>query len=591
MNMERFVAGFNLCSERNFQQLRIASLSATLIVLIHSAASVNAEPIIVGNQIQTPDDGWYQVQNASSYEQICGGQSVCSVVDGTYHVINHTTGERFENIVVSDTELPDEDPAEAQDIDPLDSADDVEVSGNRISFADDGWYQVQNAETFEVVCAGANSCDVPNGVFIVVNHSTGMRLEGVEVPQADSLTGEGVLVIGNRILWPDDGWYQVQDAETFDVICAGTSFCDVDDGTYIVVNHTTGQRYENVIVGDNVSPDDATDVDDTTINALNAMEIWREIVAVVNEDRINDLFNSLESELNFIGKELFLGNTVDEIVLSETFEADPPYLFQNSLDDMSLVAIPEGSLYTCASGGNVASYMGSTGYDNVFDQCAVGSLVYDGMTGTRDFFIDEIGSQPWENFARTTSTGDSTMLSGRSFAGNESLGFIDQTSGWSDLDFVQTGDAGEFSLNGYSVTRTSFDSEFAAIPNVGQEIDGIFVPFLVYELAETISGSFSVAASWTGSSEPLNVDIDLRYQDNVVLAFDNPELEFPARDTEQPFYWEEGSVSINATDGSSLTATPSETPSGSFVLTLDDGEVVGVVPSVDEFEVKRGVYP
>jgi len=49
--------------------------------------------------------------------------------------------------------------------------------------------------------------------------------------------------------WLDDGWYQVQDDSTFATICEGTQYCDVSAGTYIVINHSTGQRWEGVLVG------------------------------------------------------------------------------------------------------------------------------------------------------------------------------------------------------------------------------------------------------------------------------------------------------------------------------------------------------
>ena len=39
------------------------------------------------------------------------------------------------------------------------------VSGNVISWTDDGWHQVQLQSTHESVCNGGRQCTVPNGVM------------------------------------------------------------------------------------------------------------------------------------------------------------------------------------------------------------------------------------------------------------------------------------------------------------------------------------------------------------------------------------------------------------------------------------------
>ena len=56
------------------------------------------------------------------------------------------------------------------------------------------------------------------------------------------------LVAGDTVTWPSDGWYQVQDATDYSQICAGVQSCTVERGAYIVINHTTEQRFEPVIV-------------------------------------------------------------------------------------------------------------------------------------------------------------------------------------------------------------------------------------------------------------------------------------------------------------------------------------------------------
>lgn len=52
----------------------------------------------------------------------------------------------------------------------------VTVGANgTISWLPNGWYQVQDAITYESLCEGGDSCSVPPGRYIVINHSTGDR--------------------------------------------------------------------------------------------------------------------------------------------------------------------------------------------------------------------------------------------------------------------------------------------------------------------------------------------------------------------------------------------------------------------------------
>lgn len=82
----------------------VLSLVISLVLSLALPGVAVAMPSVSGTTITLPTDpGWYQVQNASTFESICEGQiSVCDVTPGTYIVINHTSSERFENIVVND---------------------------------------------------------------------------------------------------------------------------------------------------------------------------------------------------------------------------------------------------------------------------------------------------------------------------------------------------------------------------------------------------------------------------------------------------------------------------------------------------------
>lgn len=135
------------------------------------------------------------------------------------------------------------------------------VSGNLISWPDDGWYQVQRQDNYEAVCAGTRQCTVPAGTYIVINHDTGQRWPDTVVTGTSPV--DGLVVSGNTLSWPDDGWYQVQRADTYAQVCAGTRACVVPEGTYNVINHTSGQRWENIPVeGAEGSPDGGVGADE-----------------------------------------------------------------------------------------------------------------------------------------------------------------------------------------------------------------------------------------------------------------------------------------------------------------------------------------
>lgn len=118
------------------------------------------------------------------------------------------------------------------------------VNGNTITVEADGWYQFQRASDYGEVCSGTYECTVPPGLYIVVNHSNQQRWDPVIVSGSPT----EIEVEGNRIVLPDDGWYQVQHGQTYKSICEGATYCDVQPGSYIVINHTTQQRFEPVYV-------------------------------------------------------------------------------------------------------------------------------------------------------------------------------------------------------------------------------------------------------------------------------------------------------------------------------------------------------
>lgn len=116
------------------------------------------------------------MQNASDFTTVCEGGRQCSVVAGSYTVINHTTGQRYADIQIA---------GDASNATRDTSSNDIRFDDNYINLPDDGWYEVQYADTYQSACQGSSSsCAVGYGEFIVINHTTGVRTT-VNNPEPD----------------------------------------------------------------------------------------------------------------------------------------------------------------------------------------------------------------------------------------------------------------------------------------------------------------------------------------------------------------------------------------------------------------------
>ncbi len=529
--------------------------------------TVIANPSVSGNRISWLDDGWYQVQVAGTDTELCAGTRFCDVPDGNYVVINHTSGERFERIAVGD-DLG----AGSHPVSP------VTVTGFRINWPDDGWYQVQDAVTYESVCNGTTYCEVPTGIYNVINHTKGIRYESISVT-GTTTEDNTVIVEGNRLSWPDNGWYQVQNAETFEELCGGGTSCMVPDGSYIVINHSNGQRFEDIVV-----PDTHGTTDAPQLTAANARSVWKQIVAVINERKINAHFGLLADELNFQNKQFFLSNTVDDIVFSESINVDPPFRFETDFGSNEFVDVSRSSVYTCAAGGGIQSYNPAeiNGGAVIFQQCVIGAATYNGSVGLRNIFRGAISRQPFSHFERRA--GDVfTSVTGEAFGGNQSFVVTNRRDGWRSLDF-QYNDT--LRLDDYSIERITVDSEFDNGNHGGVFVDGEFLSVNRYNRQNRIVGSFSVSAPWTGGFVWF-VDVGLGFADDVLLISGQPNREFSTRDPVKAFEWESGSVVITANDGSRMNARPTGNSANAFTLTVDNGETIGPIVSEGEFEILR----
>ncbi|MGQ7845590.1 hypothetical protein ACUNV4_13990 [Granulosicoccus sp. 3-233] len=209
-------------------------------VVLGDSTELPIEPVVSGNLIELPDDGWYDVQRVLTGETVCQSGEECTVEDGRYRVSGVTDGVSTSwDVVVGEPVEP------VIDQDGFLRA--LLVSDRTISWFADGWYQVQDANTYAQICGGGDACTVPEaGEYIVINHTLGLRAE-LEISDRS-----GPVVNNNTISWPRDGWYQVKSEDSGRVLCEGVDACSFPDGSYLVsrLYHGGGTTWRVELGGD-----------------------------------------------------------------------------------------------------------------------------------------------------------------------------------------------------------------------------------------------------------------------------------------------------------------------------------------------------
>lgn len=472
---------------------------------------VSATPTVNDTTISWPDDGWYQVQDATTYSEVCAGGRSCSVASGTYVVINHSTGERFRGIEVGEVEG--------------DSS--VVVAGDTISWPDDGWYQVQDATTYLEVCAGGRSCSVAPGVYVVINHSTEERFRGITVGEIED--GSSVVVSGNTISWPDDGWYQVQDEATHTEVCGGGRSCIVESGTYVVINHSTGERFNDIVVPvGNISNPEPVD----SLITLDSYEpILQELVKLINGTPMAQTLSIqpaiTDTGITFVSVS---SGPVEDEVFGLGFVRD----------------------YSCDAGGTIETHTFSAPGSRIltFADCALEAGNFDGTL--KEFNIGREGTGVTATDYSVELNDQTRRLSGRRGvsrlrSGPSSIRF------WENTEFDAQSSEGILSLRSYELDVSSnFSFESRANDS------NLFV-------------SFDVTAPWTGEQ---SIHVEATLQASI--------------EPDTAFSWQTGEVMVVAEDGSQLTLTPANAVQRTFNIALSGHDSVITRQWADGFEIFCG---
>ncbi|MGQ7845324.1 hypothetical protein ACUNV4_12655 [Granulosicoccus sp. 3-233] len=555
------------------------SLTGVLVGLSLSCTSGIAQvaPTMEGQTIMMPGDGWYQVQSRSDYREICAGVSSCEVPMGRYIVINHTTGERFEDIRV--------------ELGPVEE-EQIVITANGVSWPDDGWYQVQRAGTYESLCQGGRSCSLAPGEYIVINHTSGRRWENIVVPGDDGSSLQAIDLRHARysssaieLFWARQAG--AQSPIEYTVFQDGVVIGSTRGTSFFIEGLAADQAYEfdirpfDLSEGVSITVPASTDASasERQLRLDNAQELLASLVDVINEEAIDGMYDSAAEDLNFQNKAFFISNTIDDIVLLEGGEQNPPWPVENVYGEEDYHDGIRYATYTCAAGGSVTVYQAYSinSSDAVFDRCVAGNNTYSGTSGIRNLVRGSIVRYPAYDFSVTDSNGNTQTLSGGYAYGNTSFVATNIESGWDSAEYAGPVEGGQLQVRDYSMTRRQIDnnSGIGSVTLPGD--DGQPIRVLEYRVENTVQGSFAVSAPWTGG-KTLQVVVDLGFEDDVLIASD-PEtgesVPYSRADPEESFFWQQGTIEIRADDGSRLYVTPVEGERDTFMIESDDGGTLG----------------
>lgn len=347
-------------------------------------------PYADGGTIRWESPFWYQVQSRTTSEFVCQGGTECVVENGDYWVTEHRPdGGGRGWLVVVDEGVDSANPPLTQET----FAGSITIDGRVINWPAGGWYQVQNTQNFNEVCNGEiSSCEVDSsGSYKVTNHSLGLNVT-VDVPQGSG--SSGLQLDGFVLSWPDDGWYQVQLADTFETVCEGGRSCELFPGTdFIVINHTTGQR-ETIRVGDAILPVPGQDV-----NSENAVQLMRQVFEIYNARAFDRrLFESAPLVASGNGVSI-----VDRL--------NPP-----SNSNSTLISTTN---YSCGNGGTIHETIENPGINDrqhtlTYSNCQIDSDLIDGYV---QYYTSSFGddSYRFENYSVEFAPLGSMLVNGELF--------------------------------------------------------------------------------------------------------------------------------------------------------------------------------
>lgn len=235
------------CTNKHADKSKLSILAVVLsgaIVQTAIAVSPVEIPYVTGDTIRWSSPFWHQVQSRDTSEFVCQGGASCTVTNGSYWVTEHRPDGSGSGWLL---EVVDGENGRQPLLTRETFSDAISVDGNVISWPLGGWYQVQDTETYTERCFGnINSCrlDAP-GEYKVTNHSLGLNTTVVLGQDTGPDEPFPFVLEGSLLSLPEDGWYQVQTTDTYETVCESGRSCILFPGTYNIINHTSGERWNN----------------------------------------------------------------------------------------------------------------------------------------------------------------------------------------------------------------------------------------------------------------------------------------------------------------------------------------------------------
>lgn len=302
-------------------------------------------------------------------------------------------------------------------------------------------------------------------------------------------------------------------------------------------------------------------VSDRQINVANWETILREVVSIVNENPLESFMQAWQTPLGGSGHyiDFHLGGdsplmAVDSGDLSEPVELN----YINFWLEPTTSLATEFTDYSCTNGGTAKRVQQPfVVYSHTLTNCASASGIHSGkalrmFSHHRPFIA--IGH--YDNLTLVDNQQRVSTLTGRFRDGGNQM-FIGEryTPEWIDVDFASNRNNQRLSLTEFNLARDESQSTHT----------GSSIQFF----QASVKASFTVSADWT-QQMAFAVDVDLSLDDDELFNENTS--------------WQTGTVSITASDGSSLLVTLDPNTTSQFTIKLENGESIGPLEWSDGFE-------
>ena len=355
-------------------------------------------------------------------------------------------------------------------------------------------------------------------------------------------------------------------------------------------------------VGDGANGDDPDGGGLPLLSLEGRRAVLDDVLRVLNADDIEEVFDARPEPSRARGGEVPAGLTL--LGVTEDVPGEP-------LPDVPSVdpadPAPRGPFrrtdYGCDGGGTLAvidrpelDASPITSLYAIHELCRFGDAVLDGATHERVVGLaqDYVEGSAAAEFSVTAPDGSVRTLSGAMEESSESRVIAERLVRLRDVSYAQQGGARALRASDYDadfeVAVKSGNPGNQSVPLTGP--DGTVAGFFEATLDVSLTGGFDIVAAWTGD-EPARVAFDLVGTDRFLrprsdsgLAADDESLgEFVTADGEvadtepdERFSWDGGSLTIEASDGSTLVIEPTDaTAEGiegpAFAVTAADGSV------------------